>query len=228
MQRAANVAVTDWAALMVTAQVAVPVQAPDQPLKTERGVAAAVSVNAVPCLKVCTQAAPQLMPAGLEVTAPSPFPAFVSVSALSDSNVAVTARSEPIATEQVPAPELAARYPLAMISPPARHFLNSTFVNVKSLRDIEAEPVVEIHAEDASARGLSDGQTVRVFNDRGSYHCTARISPRARPGVVNGLGVWWRKLGRNGTNVNELTHQRLTDLGAAPSFYDCLVEVAPL
>jgi anaerobic selenocysteine-containing dehydrogenase len=125
-------------------------------------------------------------------------------------------------------PELAARYPLAMISPPARNFLNSTFVNVKSLRDIEGEPVVEIHADDAVVRGLVDGQPVRVFNDRGSYHCTARISRRARPGVVNGLGVWWRKLGRNGTNVNELTHQRLTDLGAAPSFYDCLVEVAPI
>jgi anaerobic selenocysteine-containing dehydrogenase len=125
-------------------------------------------------------------------------------------------------------PALAERYPLAMTSPPARHFLNSTFVNVKSLRDIEGEPIVEIHADDAATRGLADGQPVRVFNDRGSYHCTARISPRARPGVVNGLGVWWRKLGRNGTNVNELTHQRLTDLGAAPSFYDCLVEVAPL
>ena len=54
------------------------------------------------------------------------------------------------------------------------------------------------------------------------------LNSRARPGVVNGLGVWWRKLGRNGTNVNELTHQRLTDLGAAPAFYDCLVEVAAL
>jgi anaerobic selenocysteine-containing dehydrogenase len=125
-------------------------------------------------------------------------------------------------------PALAARYPLAMISPPARHFLNSTFVNVKSLRDIEAEPVVELHPADAAARALTDGQAVRVFNDRGSYHCTARINQRARPGVVNGLGVWWRKMGRNGTNVNELTHQRLTDLGQAPAFYDCLVEVVAL
>jgi anaerobic selenocysteine-containing dehydrogenase len=123
------------------------------------------------------------------------------------------------------APELARRFPLAMISPPARNFLNSSFVNVKSLRDIEAEPIVEIHAADAAARGLADGALVRVFNERGSYHCTARISERARPGVVNGLGVWWRKLGPRGSNVNELTHQRLTDLGRAPSFYDCLVEV---
>lgn len=118
-----------------------------------------------------------------------------------------------------------ARYPLAMISPPARHFLNSTFVNVQSLRDVEGEPVLEMHPDDAAARGIHDGDRVCVFNDRGQYDCVARVGRRARPGVVNGLGIWWRKLGLNGTNVNELTHQRLTDLGRAPTFYDCLVEV---
>ena len=119
-------------------------------------------------------------------------------------------------------------YPLAMISPPARNFLNSTFVNVASLRDIDGEPLIEIHPDDASARGIVDGSTVCVFNDRGRYHCKASVSLRARPGVINGLGIWWRKLGLNGTNVNELTHQRLTDLGRAPAFYDCLVEVGLL
>ncbi|GAB4090668.1 molybdopterin-containing oxidoreductase family protein [Hydrogenophaga soli] len=121
--------------------------------------------------------------------------------------------------------ELARRYPLAMISPPARNFLNSTFVNVQSLRDVEGEPLLEIHPADAAARGIADRARVRVFNDRGSHHCTARVSERARPGVVNGLGIWWRKLGLNGTNVNELTGQALTDLGRAPTFYDCLVQV---
>lgn len=125
------------------------------------------------------------------------------------------------------APALAARYPLAMISPPARHFLNSTFVNVKSLRSIEGEPLVELHPDDAAARGIADGMLVRVFNDRGSYRCKAAVGLRARAGVVNGLGVWWRKLGVDGSNVNELTSQRLTDIGRAPTFYDCLVEVAP-
>ena len=123
------------------------------------------------------------------------------------------------------APELARRFPLAMISPPARNFLNSTFVNVKSLRAIEHEPILEIAADDAAPRGIADGDTVRVFNDRGDYRCVARISERARAGVVHGLGVWWRKYGLDGTNVNELTHQKLTDLGRAPAFYDCLVEV---
>ncbi|RYF15929.1 MAG: molybdopterin oxidoreductase family protein [Comamonadaceae bacterium] len=119
------------------------------------------------------------------------------------------------------------RYPLAMISPPARNFLNSTFVNVQSLRDIEGEPLLEMHADDAAPRGIADGQVVRVFNDRGEYLCKARVGGRARPGVVNGLGIWWRKLGLAGTNVNQLTSQRLTDLGRAPVFYDCLVEVQP-
>ena len=121
---------------------------------------------------------------------------------------------------------LSKEYPLAMISPPARNFLNSSFVNVTSLRDIEGEPVLEIHADDAQARGIASGAVVRVFNQRGSYRCKAKVSPRARTGVVNGLGVWWRKLGLDGSNVNQLTSQRLTDLGHAPTFYDCWVDVA--
>jgi anaerobic selenocysteine-containing dehydrogenase len=132
--------------------------------------------------------------------------------------------------DHVPNYELAgsdSRYPLAMISPPARNFLNSTFVNVQSLRDIEGEPLLEIHPDDASVRGIADQTLVRVFNDRGSYHCAAHVSRRARPGVVNGLGIWWRKLGVRGTNVNELTSQQLTDMGRAPVFYDCLVQVEP-
>ena len=120
-----------------------------------------------------------------------------------------------------------ATYPLAMISPPARNFLNSTFVNLQSLRDMEGEPLLEIHPDDAAPRGVVEGQMLRVFNDRGSYHCKARISTRARPGMVVGLGIWWRKLGAQGTNVNELTSQHLTDMGRAPVFYDCAVQVAP-
>ena len=76
------------------------------------------------------------------------------------------------------------RYPLAMISPPARNFLNSSFVNVPSLQALEREPILEMHADDAGQRGIRNGDVVRVFNDRGSYHCKAVISPRARSGVT--------------------------------------------
>ena len=117
------------------------------------------------------------------------------------------------------------QFPLAMISPPARNFLNSSFVNVKSLRDIETEPVLEIHPDDALTRGIATGAVVNVFNLRGQYLVKAQVTTRARPGVVVGLGIWWRKMGLSATNVNELTSQNLTDMGGGPVFYDCLVEV---
>lgn len=118
-----------------------------------------------------------------------------------------------------------AEHPLAMISPPARNFLNSTFANVDSLARMEERPLLELHPDDAAARGIADGDLLRVFNARGSHVCHAAVNGRARPGVVVGLGIWWRKQGANGTNVNELTHQQLTDIGRAPCFYDCAVQV---
>jgi anaerobic selenocysteine-containing dehydrogenase len=123
-------------------------------------------------------------------------------------------------------PVLAGRYPLAMISPPARNFLNSSFVNVDSLRAPIGEPRLDIHPADAATRQIVDGQRVRVFNDRGTLELTARVTDRAREGMVVGLSIWWKKLAADGRNANQLTSQALTDLGRAPTFYDCLVDVA--
>lgn len=120
---------------------------------------------------------------------------------------------------------LAAKYPLALVSPPARNFLNSSFVNVTSLRAAEGEPSLEIHPVDAAGRGIASGDTVRVFNDRGSLQLRAEVTDRARPGCAVALSIWWKKLARDGRNVNELTSPALTDIGRAPTFYDCLVEV---
>ena len=122
-------------------------------------------------------------------------------------------------------PALGAKYPLAMISPPARNFLNSTFVNVKSLRSAEGEPHLDIHPFDAAARGISHGDMARIFNDRGTFVARARVTDKARQGLVVGLSVWWKKLATDGKNANEVTSQRLTDMGRAPTFYDTLVEV---
>ena len=120
---------------------------------------------------------------------------------------------------------LALRFPLSMISPPARNFLNSTFVNVTSLRNIEGVPALWLHPDDASQRGIEDGSQVRVFNDRGSQQLQARVTARARRGVVVAPSIWWKKLSPDGRNANELTSQALTDMGRAPTFYDTRVEV---
>ena len=78
---------------------------------------------------------------------------------------------------------------------------------------------------DAAARDVKDGDRVRVFNDRGEFNLKARVSEKARPGVVVALSVWWKKLTSDGCNANDVTSQGLTDLGAAATFYDVLVEV---
>ncbi|HBI71295.1 MAG TPA: molybdopterin oxidoreductase [Massilia sp.] len=122
-------------------------------------------------------------------------------------------------------PQLAKKYPLAMISPPARNFLNSTFVNVQSLRATEGEPHLDMHPNDAAPRGIAHGDMARIFNDRGSFVAKARVTEKARPGLVVGLSIWWKKLASDGKNANEVTSQRLTDMGRAPTFYDTLVQV---
>jgi len=121
--------------------------------------------------------------------------------------------------------ELARRFPLAMISPPARNFLNSTFVNVKSLRDTEGEPHLDMHPDDAAIRALHTGDMARIFNQRGSMQARVRVTDKARPGLVVGLSIWWKKLAGDGQNANAVTSQRLTDMGGGATFYDVLVEV---
>lgn len=123
-------------------------------------------------------------------------------------------------------PELAARFPLQLISPPARHFLNSSFVNVDSLRKQLPEPTLELHPHDAAKRGIQEGQLIRVFNERGEFQVKAVITERIKQGVVLAYSIWWKKLSADGKNCNEVASQALTDLGAAATFYDCLVEVA--
>ncbi len=122
-------------------------------------------------------------------------------------------------------PELAARYPLQMICPPAPQFLNSSFVNVESLRRTAGEPTVEIHPEDAAVRGIRDGQQVRVFNDRGTFHARAQVGTTVKRGVVVAPGIWWNRHTSDGVNGNATTSTRLTDLGAGATFFDNLVEV---
>ena len=122
-------------------------------------------------------------------------------------------------------PALAARYPLTLISSPAHQFLNSTFVNVDTLRRAAREPECLLHPDDAAARGIVTGMRVRVRNDRGAFEATARVAAEIRPGVAWAPSLWWGKYATDGKTVNETTSQRETDMGRGPVFYDNLVEV---
>lgn len=121
--------------------------------------------------------------------------------------------------------ELAARWPLALISPPARHFLNSSFANLPRFLAAEGSPRLEIHPQDAATRGIADGDEVRIHNARGEFRARAMVTDRVRSGVVVSPSIWWRKLSPDGRNVNAVTSDALTDFGGGACFYDCLVEV---
>ena len=124
------------------------------------------------------------------------------------------------------APALAKRYPLALLSPPARNSLNSSFANLPEFVAEEKTPRLWLHPADAAARALVDGEPVRIFNDRGAFFADLHVSDRVKAGVAVAPSIWWRKLSPGGENANAVTGQALTDLGRAATFYDCLVEVA--
>ncbi len=170
------------------------------------------------------------LPADYAPFAEGPFPTPSGKCELYSARLAAQGL-DPLPTYTPPAedpqtrPELAAKYPLQMVSPPAPEFLNSTFVNIASLRRAAGEPTLEIHPADAIPRGIQDGRMVRVFNDRGQFRARAVVVDSVKPGAVVTQGIWWTKLTSDGVNCNATTSTRLTDLGAGATFFDNLVEV---
>jgi anaerobic selenocysteine-containing dehydrogenase len=120
-----------------------------------------------------------------------------------------------------------ARYPLSLVtSKSALHFLNSSYTGMEHHRRAEGEPLLDLHVDDARARGIEDGDRVRVFNARGSVSARARLSERVRPGVAALPHGWWACLSPSGTSANALTSDGLADWGGGGDFYDTMVEVA--
>jgi anaerobic selenocysteine-containing dehydrogenase len=123
------------------------------------------------------------------------------------------------------ATELARRFPLTLISSPAHQFLNTSFVNVGSLRRAAREPECLLHPADAERRAIQPGMRVVVYNDRGAFTAVARVEDSIREGVAWAPSIWWGKLAADGANANHTTSQRETDMGGGAVFYDNLVEI---
>ena len=113
------------------------------------------------------------------------------------------------------------------MTPKTHLFLNSTFSNQARQAAAQPEPFVAVHPDDAAGRGIADGTLVRVFNDRGSFVACAVVSDDVRVGVVASPMGWWRRSWPDGLSCQATTSQRLTTLGAAPTFNDNRVELEP-
>ncbi len=122
--------------------------------------------------------------------------------------------------------ELAARYPLSLITPKsALRFLNSSYANMPRHLKAEGEPRLSIHPRDAAPRNVGDGESVRVFNDRGDVRLRATVSDHAPPGVVSMPSGWWASLSPGGSSANALTSDGLSDMGGGGDFHDTMVQV---
>ena len=135
---------------------------------------------------------------------------------------------EPAAESPEGDPDLAARYPLALMAgKTALHFLNSSYSGVTRHLKAEREPLAEIHPEDAGPRGIADGDMVRVFNDRGEVILRARVKDKVRSGVVSMPFGWWASKTASGRSANALTRDGVAEWGRGSDFLDTLVEVEP-
>ncbi len=118
------------------------------------------------------------------------------------------------------------KYPLEFLPRKADNYMNSTFANIPIHQKMEQRTagLLELHATDAATRAITTGDAVEVFNARGSIALTAQVNSQVTPGVV-AARLDWAKLSANGSNVNALTSETLTDLGGGATFYSTLVEV---
>jgi anaerobic selenocysteine-containing dehydrogenase len=118
----------------------------------------------------------------------------------------------------------AKKYPLEILTRKSDNHLNSSFCNLPAHQKMEEPRLLEISARDAATRNIREGDEVRVFNDRGSIQLKARVNGATQDGVV-AARLDWAKLNPGGVNVNVLTSEKLTEIGAGATFYSCLVEV---
>ena len=121
-------------------------------------------------------------------------------------------------------PEQADRYPLSLVSPKSHSFLNSQYWNFPRQLAHAGGHQLLMNPEDATRRGIESGQTVTVYNDRGEFDATVKVTEDIMESVmVAPIGFWSATAG---STVHSVTSPVLSDLGRAPTYSDCLVDVA--
>jgi anaerobic selenocysteine-containing dehydrogenase len=154
-----------------------------------------------------------------------------SGKALLCSEALAAAGLDPVAefiapTESRHSPQ-AAQYPLELLGRKHDNFLNSTFCNLAGHQKMERRFELQMNSADAELRGIADGDTLRVYNLRGSLRLLARVDNSVPPRVVAAY-LDWARTAPDGGNINVLASDRLTDMGRGATFYSTLVQVEKL
>jgi len=137
-------------------------------------------------------------------------------------------RFTPVPQYREPNARLDEAFPLRLLTPPAHHFLNSTYGNLRNLRDAEGgEPHVLVHPRDAERYGLRDGGLGVLESEYGSVLRRVHVTDATQPGVLVVEGTWWGLSAPDGRSINALTAETLTDLGGGSTFHNTRVRLTP-
>jgi len=158
----------------------------------------------------------------IKLKLPQPFRPYVTGSNFEDRKIRFSPPPQQIVFEEQPSAE----FPYRMISPPGAFIVNTTMGNIESLiKASGGQPQVIIHSDDASKMAIQTGDMVRIFSRQGSIVRQARVGNETLPSVVIALGQWWPKLAPDGKSLNDLTSERLTDLGGGSTFGNAVVRI---
>jgi anaerobic selenocysteine-containing dehydrogenase len=112
------------------------------------------------------------------------------------------------------------RHPLSLISPASAHTISSTLGELRP-----GIATLKMHPDDARGRNIADGDPVRIFNELGEVHCSAKVTPEVRSGTVSLPKGLWAKSTFNGATANALVPDTLTDIAGGACFNDARVQV---
>ena len=156
---------------------------------------------------------------------PEPYRPYTDGSHFADKKIRFSPAPEQLTFEENPDAER----PLRLISPPGSHLLNTSMGNVPALlKAAGGEPQVVVHPADAARAGLQSGERGRLVSAHGNIVRKIVVSESAREGVAVALGQWWPKLAPDRKSLNDLTGERLTDLGAGSTFGNVTVRLEAL
>jgi anaerobic selenocysteine-containing dehydrogenase len=113
---------------------------------------------------------------------------------------------------------------LQLLTPKSHHFMNSSFGNMPRHRGRMDRPTLDMHPDDAAARGLADASRVMIRNEQAGIHAWLRVTDTVRPGVVSLAGKWWSHPVETGAVANELTPS-VWSPGGQPAYNDTFVTV---
>ncbi|MFO0011293.1 MAG: molybdopterin-dependent oxidoreductase [Planctomycetota bacterium] len=161
----------------------------------------------------------------IKLMLPEPFLPYAEGSHYEDGKIRFSPPPRQLEFQEQPNDE----YPLRLISPPGAVVVNTTMGNVPSILKLAGgEPCVLVHPDDAKRYGIRDSERASIASAQGSIERKVTVTDETRPGVVIAVGQWWPKLAPDRKSLNDLTSQRLTDLGGGSMFGNAIIRIAPL